>query len=131
MRITVTIDGTEHECTVPYPGAQYVGVGGCACPHCAAWPGLVQDGVTVALARTTGGLAQARMAFPRAVVVDPAPQAPLHVRMPSYATQHDRYTGAAECCRCSLAVGTMQVVVSTLFGLEEDQRVLEGRHRVY
>lgn len=44
---------------------------------------------------------------------------------------HDTYAadGFALCCRAP--IGTIRTVVETLFGLEEDEAVLEGRPRVY
>jgi len=44
---------------------------------------------------------------------------------------HDTYTAPARCVACGERVGALQVQVSTLFGLEEDERVLYGRCRVY
>lgn len=44
---------------------------------------------------------------------------------------HDTHyaVGFALCCNAQL--GRIEVKVSTIFGIEEDRRVLEGRHRVY
>lgn len=44
---------------------------------------------------------------------------------------HDTYAsdGLALCCMKRL--GTIRAVMSTIFGLEEDERVLNGRPRVY
>ena len=44
---------------------------------------------------------------------------------------HDTYTSAAGCTSCKAIVGQLVVTVSTLFGIEEDERVLNGRCRVY
>jgi hypothetical protein len=50
------------------------------------------------------------------------------LRMPSFETLHDRFIGKAVCANVEcIDVGTMVVVVSTLFGIEEDERVLSGR----
>lgn len=46
------------------------------------------------------------------------------------ATTHDTYVAEAE-CECGKRVGTMHTKVSTIFGIEEDERVLYGRARVY
>lgn len=43
-----------------------------------------------------------------------------------------RYEGRAYCMACKKEVGTLVVTPSTIFGLEEDEAVLErGRARVY
>ena len=44
---------------------------------------------------------------------------------------HDEYVGAARCVDCKAPAGTLRVKVSTIFGIEEDERVLNGRCRVY
>ncbi len=44
---------------------------------------------------------------------------------------HDTYTAPAWCRTCDEHVGTIRVKVSTIFGIEEDARVLNGRCRVY
>ena len=44
---------------------------------------------------------------------------------------HDTYVGTAYCCACKTVVGQLRVKMSTVFGLEEDERVLNGRPRVY
>lgn len=38
---------------------------------------------------------------------------------------------AAICARCRGILGTIRIEIQTLFGLEEDRRVLNGRPRVY
>jgi hypothetical protein len=43
---------------------------------------------------------------------------------------HDTVTSDAFCV-CGKAVGTIRVKVSTIFGIEEDRAVLNGRARVY
>ena len=43
----------------------------------------------------------------------------------------DTYRSDAVCTRCRASLGVLRVKVSTLFGLEEDERVLSGRCRVY
>jgi hypothetical protein len=42
---------------------------------------------------------------------------------------HDTVTAPALCCGAK--IGTVHVTLSTIFGLEEDERVLHGRPRVY
>lgn len=44
---------------------------------------------------------------------------------------HDYYQAEAGCLNCEAYVGELRLYVSTLFGLEEDERVLRGRARVY
>lgn len=44
---------------------------------------------------------------------------------------HDTYTSLAGCTACGKLAGKLVVTVSTIFGIEEDERVLNGRARVY
>lgn len=44
---------------------------------------------------------------------------------------YDTYTSKAVCAACGEHLGELKVKVSTLFGIEEDRRVLNGRYRVY
>ena len=44
---------------------------------------------------------------------------------------HDTYTSHAGCVGCKVVTGRLVVTVDTLFGIEEDERVLNGRCRVY
>lgn len=44
---------------------------------------------------------------------------------------HDTYTADAGCIACGVPTGKLVVTVNTLFGIEEDERVLSGRCRVY
>ena len=46
-------------------------------------------------------------------------------------TGYDTYTVDALCARCKEPVGILVTTVKTLFGIEEDRRVLNGRCRVY
>ena len=46
-------------------------------------------------------------------------------------TTHDTYVADAVCCGCGRSAGVMRTKVSTVFGIEEDSRVLNGRMRVY
>jgi hypothetical protein len=41
------------------------------------------------------------------------------------------YTAPAACATCRVLVGKLVVTVSTIFGIEEDEAVLNGRARVY
>lgn len=44
---------------------------------------------------------------------------------------HDTHYADAHCLACSAHIGTIEVTVSTIFGIEEDESVLNGRVRVY
>lgn len=44
---------------------------------------------------------------------------------------HDTYAAEAHAMCCKKKIGTIRVKVSTIFGLEEDERMLNGRARVY
>ena len=43
----------------------------------------------------------------------------------------DTYRADARCLSCGETIGVLRVRVSTIFGIEEDGRVLNGRCRVY
>ena len=44
---------------------------------------------------------------------------------------HDTYAACGHCAVCTERVGVIRARVSTIFGLAEDERVLNGRPRVY
>lgn len=44
---------------------------------------------------------------------------------------HDTYSCSGMCLCCGADVGTIKYKVDTIFGIEEDERVLKGRCRVY
>lgn len=44
---------------------------------------------------------------------------------------HDTYKAEGIALCCKVFIGAIRVKVSTIFGLEEDSRVLNGRCRVY
>lgn len=44
---------------------------------------------------------------------------------------HDSKYAEASCLACGKHVGRMRVRFDTIFGIEEDERVLNGRYRVY
>lgn len=44
---------------------------------------------------------------------------------------HDEYQATAHCSICLGQIGELRVKVETIFGLEEDHAVLNGRARVY
>ncbi len=56
---------------------------------------------------------------------------PLRVFGGETAHDHDTYSAPAHCLACRNAIGTIRVRVSTLFGIDEDDAVLNGRPRVY
>ena len=43
----------------------------------------------------------------------------------------DTYRADAHCLACGETIGVLRVKMSTIFGIEEDKRVLNGRCRVY
>lgn len=62
----------------------------------------------------------------------PSCRAPLRVVGKNKRTVDDRYYAADGHCEACLAhVGEIQAHPSTIFGIEEDERVLHGRPRVY
>ena len=44
---------------------------------------------------------------------------------------HDTHYAQAEHVQCGALVGELRATVDTLFGIDEDRRVLNGRPRVY
>lgn len=44
---------------------------------------------------------------------------------------HDTYRAAAVCAKCGAPRGVLRARLGTLFGLEEDERVMAGPWRVY
>ena len=44
---------------------------------------------------------------------------------------HAAYTADAFCFDCGKRVGTLRVQVSTIFGIEEEERVMSGPWKVY
>lgn len=55
----------------------------------------------------------------------------IKARMPHPTIEFDTYRGDAVCAGCDRKIGHMTAKVSTIFGIEEDRRVLEGHCRVY
>lgn len=49
----------------------------------------------------------------------------------SMVTGHDTMISDAGCTACKRVTGRLVVTVSTIFGIREDQAVLQGRCRVY
>jgi hypothetical protein len=46
-------------------------------------------------------------------------------------TTHDTHTADAKTVCCDRPIGRLVVTVDTIFGIEEDERVLQGMCRVY
>ena len=44
---------------------------------------------------------------------------------------HDRYYADGRCMSCMSTIGVIETARDTIFGIEEDSAVLEGRARVY
>lgn len=44
---------------------------------------------------------------------------------------HDEYIAPARCVACQANIGEITLKVNTIFGIEEDERVLGGQARVY
>lgn len=58
--------------------------------------------------------------------------APLHASgSGEQVTGHDTITSACVCRTCDKRIGSIVVTMDSLFGIEEDRRVLNGRCRVY
>jgi hypothetical protein len=107
VEITVEIDGTRHPAKCPYVDAEFVIVEGVCCPHeTEAEKKLPED------KRTHGELF---CVFGTA----------------KHAEEHDTWAARAYCRACKQSVGTIRVKIKTIFGVEEDERVLNGRWRVY
>lgn len=132
MKATLELpDGTQVEATSPYPGADFLRVEH-ACPVCGDMHevyGKLPDGSgegVIALGRV-GAIPQKQRALGE---LRPPPKG-MSIRMPSFTIDHDRYTGGAICQRCKCRAGFLTVEVESLFGIDEDIRVLHGRPRVY
>lgn len=52
-------------------------------------------------------------------------------KSPHNAADDRAYEATAECLRCRNTLGVLRVETSTLFGVTEDEAVLNGRCRVY
>jgi len=129
MKITLSVGDKAIHGSVPYETCEYVEIPSADCPLCSKLVALVDfHGKTRALAPKEM-LAQAHKDNPDCM--EEAYQGPLKVRLPNPSRGHSTYSGAAECTRCRQKVGNMTVKINTLFGLEEDDRVLNGRCRVY
>lgn len=106
------------------------------CPVCAdLWEFVSVDGVVRALARPDR-LPEARKGleadgYAGCREFAPDPSAVFRVRLPRPVEGRDGWSGSAECVRCKSTVGIMVVRTDTMWGLEEDRRVLSGRCRVY
>lgn len=88
--------------------------------------------------RTDGRRIVAQLPYANAdhVVVDMAcpscaHDAPLKLRGRNQYHDHDTYHATAVALCCRTAVGKLEVKVSTVFGIDEDERVTRGPWRVY
>jgi hypothetical protein len=102
LDITIVLDnGIRHTATLPYDGATDVRVS-IACPH----------------------------GCERKVVLGHA--LPLKVRGTGIEhTSHDTYFAGAIALCCKRRIGTIETRMATIFGIEEDSRVLAGPWKVY
>ena len=102
MKITVVLaDGTRHNADLPYDGATHV-VASVDCPHGCQRPVVL--GIVLKLKIRGTGIDR---------------------------TTHDtHYAGAVALC-CQRRIGTIETKMSTVFGLDEDQRVLGGPWKVF
>lgn len=91
----------RRKCVVPYEGAKHVLADGC-CPLC-----LVDEaGFGRRVFKIAGG-------------------------NPSASADDRAWEATAVCLGCRKIVGTLRVETDTLFGVQEDERVLNGPWRVY
>lgn len=139
MQITLTIDqgenaGQQFEC-LPEEGAASVAVPNATCPVCHRLIGLV-DGKGILRALTgVAGLPGVRRITE--VEFGPCAEQPpgeaLRIRVPNPTEHSHEITGRAECARCRTSIGSVVVRFHTLFGAEEDERMLGAsrRTRVY
>lgn len=58
-------------------------------------------------------------------------ESPAKLRGRGHYHSHDTHHATAVALCCGVAVGKIEVRVSTIFGIDEDERVLNGRCRVY
>lgn len=141
MKISIRLDGDDKTYTGEDTGTRVL-VTEAKCPKCKDKHAIVDDlGVIRALASpssTKEALADAKSdGFSGLSIEPPDPAAPLYVYMPSSNVGSDdrSYVGRAECWRCRQFIGSVTVDLSfdTLFGIEEDQRMLGAsrRWRVY
>jgi len=49
----------------------------------------------------------------------------------THTTTHDTFVASAKHVGCGERIGRIEAKVDTIFGIEEDERVLHGRARVY
>jgi len=131
VKIWINIGNTTRTGKHPYSTCGYVEIPGAECPICKDLIGLhdKNDGKLIALGARKKGLQDAKKEFPG--LEERKYLGPLQVNLPRYQIKHDRYIGTAQCTRCRRDVGQMTVKVDTLFGIEEDNAVLNGRARVY
>jgi len=109
MKITIVLDnGTRHKARLPYEGAHHIELRIAKCPHGC---GAICDALDA-----TGA------AMPPFIKV--AGSGIKH-------TSRDTYFADAIALCCRRKIGTIETQVDTVFGIEEDERVLNGPWRVY
>ena len=126
-KIRIRVEGKTHTGRLPFEECEYFQVPGIDCPVCAEWTALVKDERVMALFSLEREAAMKQ--FPGCA--EQKYQGPLQVRMPSVSIDGNTFSGDAECTRCRELVGSIVVTTDSIFGIEEDMRVLSGRCRVY
>lgn len=136
MKIALNIGATSFRCREPHPGAECIEVADASCPACHDLIGLVDErGILRALARHD--IAKARKETeanfgPCSLQDAPgASGAAFRIRGISPTEYYGHVEAPAECCRCRSVVGVLRVDFATMWGSDEDRRVLHGRCRVY
>lgn len=121
-------------CRTPYLDAEHVIVEGAACPVCEGKVALVDASGVV---RALSGLANleaarwcVRAEWGKVTEVDPPDE--YRVRGTNMRQEHEQCVSTALCARCGAQDGELVASFDTIFGLEEDQRILSGRYgKVY
>lgn len=104
MKITLTIDDVVYQARLPYEEAAFVLVDDIEkCPFCE---------------HKNGEVLGVKMKFK------------VHGRHKRIES-HDTYASDAHALCCGKQVGTLRVKMNTVFGVEEDERVLSGPWKVY
>lgn len=130
-------DGTSFEASPPFIGADLVEVRNerCRCPVCFDKHAVVDAGGTIRALAGSMSLDRAlrdvedRFGSSRAIPPNPTDLLRLRGRTTERSDRHE--AGVAECARCRSEVGRLVTTYDTIFGIEEDTRVLAGRCRVY
>ena len=106
MKITIVLDdGSRHKAKLPYDGATHL-VLDLDCPH---------------------GCKRRYVANPNSMEQEPLKVAGSGIKHHN----RDTYFADAIALCCKKKIGTIETKVSTVFGIEEDEAVLNGPWRVY